>query len=156
MPVAWRVTKKKYAANAFDGEGARLHGGRWSSQGVPVIYVSGSLALATLEVLVNLQDKKPLSAYLSYRVEFAEELVEVVRDLPSSWSRNPSPPQTKAIGDDWVRRRTSVLLRVPSVVLPDAEEWNYLVNPAHPRFKELRISSASPLSLDPRLVKDQE
>ena len=156
MPVAWRVTKQKYAANAFDGERARLHGGRWSSQGVPVVYVSGSLALATLEIFVNLQDDKPMSAYLSYRVEFAEELVEIIRDLPGTWSGNPSPPQTRAMGDDWIRRGTSVLLRVPSVVLPDAEEWNYLVNPAHRDFKKLRISGSSPLSLDARLVKQQE
>ena len=46
MPSAWRLVKTKYLANAFDGEGARLSGGRWNSHGVSVVYVSQSLSLA--------------------------------------------------------------------------------------------------------------
>lgn len=153
MLVGWRIIKRRYAANAFDGEGARRYGGRWTSPGIPVVHLSGSLALATLEILVNLQDDGPLPAYVSYRVEFAEELVEAVGDLPDGWSSHPPPAETRALGDDWVRRGSSVLLRVPSVVLPGAGEWNYLANPAHPRFAEVRIASTGPLPLDPRLVR---
>ena len=31
----WRLLKTKHAAHAFDGEGARLYGGRWNSPGGP-------------------------------------------------------------------------------------------------------------------------
>ena len=55
MPRAWRLVKARHAAGAFDGEGARLHGGRWNSRGARVVYVSSSRSLAALELLVHLE-----------------------------------------------------------------------------------------------------
>ena len=63
MIAAWRLSKTRYAGTAFDGEGARLNGGRWNSVGTRVAYASASIALATLEVLVGLQDTAVLSFY---------------------------------------------------------------------------------------------
>jgi len=45
----------------------------------------------------------------------------------------------------------TVALRVPSVIIP--EEYNYIINPAHPDFKKLRISRPEPFSFDPRMWK---
>jgi RES domain-containing protein len=36
---AWRIVKRRWAATAFDGEGARRFGGRWNAPGRPVVYV---------------------------------------------------------------------------------------------------------------------
>ena len=47
----WRLCKSKHAA--FDGEGARLAGGRWNRRGTAVVYASESLSLAALELLVH-------------------------------------------------------------------------------------------------------
>jgi RES domain-containing protein len=34
VPItAWRIVKARHTANAFDGEGARVEGGRWNSPG---------------------------------------------------------------------------------------------------------------------------
>lgn len=55
MPVVWRIVREKYAATAFDGEGAYRYGGRWNSQGRRVVYTSATLSLAALEMLVHLQ-----------------------------------------------------------------------------------------------------
>ncbi len=55
MPRAWRIVKKKFADHAFDGEGSRLYGSRWTSPGLPVSFAAESLSLAVLEVLVHLQ-----------------------------------------------------------------------------------------------------
>ncbi|MBI2497892.1 MAG: RES domain-containing protein, partial [Opitutae bacterium] len=41
-------------------------------------------------------------------------------------------------------------LRVPSVVVPG--EFNYLLNPAHPDFKRVKIGKPEPFSFDPRLA----
>nr|WP_180996015.1 RES family NAD+ phosphorylase [Tabrizicola aquatica] len=38
----------------LSGEGTRKHGGRWNSPGLPAVYCASSLALAALEVFVNL------------------------------------------------------------------------------------------------------
>src|SRR5437762_312824 len=48
----WRLCRR--AHGAFDGEGARRFGGRWSLRGTPVVYTSASAALATLEYFVHL------------------------------------------------------------------------------------------------------
>lgn len=38
----------------FDGMGAALHGARWNSKGLPVIYAAASLAGARLELLAHI------------------------------------------------------------------------------------------------------
>lgn len=51
---AYRLVKARYADTAFDGSGAKAHGGRWNSKGVTMVYASDSVALAALELLVHL------------------------------------------------------------------------------------------------------
>jgi hypothetical protein len=43
MITSWRIVKARYAGAAFDGEGARVVGGRWSSRGTPMIYTLGQM-----------------------------------------------------------------------------------------------------------------
>ncbi|MGH9898893.1 MAG: RES family NAD+ phosphorylase, partial [Pyrinomonadaceae bacterium] len=42
MPTGWRIVKAQYAALAFDGEGAKIYGGRWNSQGIKMVYTAQS------------------------------------------------------------------------------------------------------------------
>jgi len=151
MPSAWRLVKTKYLANAFDGEGARLSGGRWNSHGVSVVYVSQSLSLALVEALVHLKDSGILPAYSAVRVEFDEALITTVAltDLPPNWKSHPAPAETRAIGDTWVAGNASALLRVPSVVVPS--EFNYVINPNYPDFPLIRMEAPIPFPFDPRL-----
>ena len=90
----WRLVKTKYAESAFDGEGARLHGGRWNSPGTLVAYASDSSALAVLEVLVNLKDDSVLSSYSLVSATIPDELIETLdrRALPTNWNSSPVPP----------------------------------------------------------------
>ena len=55
MVVAWRMVQSHVADRAFSGEGARRYGGRWNSKGHGVVYTSGSISLAILEILVHIQ-----------------------------------------------------------------------------------------------------
>jgi RES domain-containing protein len=152
MVTAWRIVKSRYASSAFDGEGARANGGRWNSVGVRVAYGSGSVALATLEVLVGLQKTGVLSSYSLASAQFDEGSVEVVspESLPDNWRRYPAPPETQTIGDRWVREQRSLALRVPSAII--AAESNYLLNPAHPGFASVAISTPVAFAFDERLV----
>lgn len=43
------------------------------------------------------------------------------------------------------------MLAVPSVIIPG--ELNYLLNPAHPEFAEIRMGAPEPFAFDPRLVE---
>ena len=150
MLQAWRLLKTRYLSSAWDGEGARRAGGRWNSAGVRVVYTSGSLSLCLVEVLVHLPSGI-LPAYSAIPVEFEERLVTVLqpRQLPAHWKDEPAPAETKALGDAWVAARESAILRVPSVVVPD--EFNYLMNPAHPDFKRVKLGAPAAFPFDARL-----
>ncbi len=146
---AWRLVKARHAATAFDGEGARLHGGRWSSPGTRIVYTAESPALAVLEVLVHLQASAPLAAYVMFEVQVPEDLVQALARPPAGWRRLPAPDSTRRFGDAWVRAAKSVALSVPSVVSPG--ERLLLLNPAHADFRRVVVGKAQPFALDPRL-----
>ena len=149
---AWRIAKTRYANAAFDGEGARLYGGRWSSAGIRVAYASQSVALATLEVLVGLEKISLLPSYSLVSVQFDESDMEVLAlsSLPANWRTYPAPPELQMLGDRWIADNRSLVLQVPSAIIET--EANYLLNPMHSSFASLTISDALPFEFDPRLV----
>ena len=154
MPlVAWRITTKGDPGLAFDGEGARLHGGRWNRPGTRLVYASENLSLAALELFVHVDPEDLPRALFRFRVELPDDTFEVFprERLPASWREYPAPDETAAIGTDWARRGEGLALLVPSVIVPD--ENNVLLNPVHPRFRELEIGAGEPFSFDPRMWK---
>ena len=70
--------------------------------------------------------------------------------LPQDWRNLPAPVSTQAIGADWLQRRSSVALRVPSVVVP--VDSNVLLNPRHPDMNRVRISRNEAFRFDSRLL----
>ena len=153
MLRSFRIVKLRHAATAFDGEGAWRHGGRWNSRGTRMVYTAESRALALLEILTHTGNAALLAAYGVIEIAFDAALVVALldADLPDGWRASPPPPATQAIGDRWAADRGSVLMRVPSVLVP--EEFNYLLNPAHPGFHKLRIGEPQPLAVDARLAR---
>ena len=143
----------KWAGSAFDGEGASLHGGRWNSKGSRVVYTAGSLALACLELLVNIDYERTLLDYVAIPVEFDESLVLRVSraSLPGDWQSPTALPRTRAIGDSWLARGSSAVLEIPSRIVP--EEGNYLLDPDHPGFASVRIGQPRAFRFDPDLIK---
>ena len=68
MKLVYRVLRKAYARNPFDGEGAYRYGGRWSSPGVRLSYTSEHQSLAMLEYFVHLdKDDPPTDLVLAVR-----------------------------------------------------------------------------------------
>lgn len=149
--AAWRLVRAELAEHAFDGEGARLFGGRWNPPGLPVIYAASSRSLAALEVLAHLPRTLRTNAFVLYRVEFAEQAVETLDPaaLPPDWSQFPPPTSSQGAGHDWLKRTATPVLRVPSVLLP--EEANFLFNPRHPAFVRLLPIRERFFFFDPRL-----
>jgi RES domain-containing protein len=68
----WRISKRKYADTAFSGEGARKVGGRWNSRGQGMVYISGTLSFAALEVFVHMEveDVATMLAFIRVDVPF--------------------------------------------------------------------------------------
>jgi RES domain-containing protein len=150
--TAWRIVKARRAAGAFDGEGARVEGGRWNSPGTPMVYTSQSAALAALEMLVHVGRGSVLHAYVLIPCRFDEALVSRLdrRRLAKDWRSYPAPPELQQIGDEWVTRGTSAVLEVPSAVIET--DSNYLLNPRHDDFRTIRVMQPQPFDFDLRLL----
>ena len=153
MISTWRITKQKHARTAFTGEGAKLYGGRWNSQGKLVVYTAESRALALAEILVHLESAGVLSRYVVIQVEIDEANISHLdlRNLPKNWRAEPAPKRLKTVGDEWLDSGKSAVLRVPSAIV--VGEFNYLLNPSHPDFSKLRIHGPERFSIDKRLMK---
>ena len=58
---------------------------------------------------------------------------------------------TQRIGDAWIAAAKTAILAVPSALYP--EETNYVLNPSHPDFIKIEITSAEPFAFDPRMAR---
>jgi RES domain-containing protein len=148
----WRLCRKKYSA--FDGEGARLAGGRWNRRGTAVVYTSDTLSLAVLEYFVNISSRQAPADLVEVTAEVPEGLAMTTLDpatLPRGWRRYPAPEALAEIGSRWAEEKKTAILAVPSAVVP--QERNYLLNPAHPEFRRITVGKAEPFSLDLRMFK---
>ena len=152
VKTAWRITKAKHAATAFDGEGARVSGGRWNSPGTRVVYTSETASLATLEIIANVGRTDLLLAYVLISCTFDESLVTRIdrSRLPDSWRDFPAPPELAALGDEWVRGGIAAVLEVPSAIIE--HESNFLINPAHRDFGAIMVNEPRSYRFDLRLA----
>jgi len=118
-----------------------------------MIYTAGSLSLAAMEMLVNIEADQVLTAYTSIPVSFDDGLCRRLdqKQLPLDWSSYPIPVTTRDVGTAWAESKTSPVLAVPSAVVQI--ETNFLLNPLHPDFPKIRIGSAEAFAYDPRLLK---
>ncbi|MDR7120109.1 RES family NAD+ phosphorylase [Rheinheimera soli] len=150
----FRLTKTGFVSACFDGEGARLYGGRWNSKGSPCVYLGTSRAICVLETLVHLNNEQKLPLFSMLQLTVPEQLVSTLdpSDWPKDWAQDPAPSSTKEMGDSWLSGCSSLVLLVPSSVV--SGEWNALFNPAHPTAKSI-VSTAKAIefNLDPRLIK---
>lgn len=92
MPTVWRIVPEHRADLAFDGEGARLFGGRWNSRGTRIVYCSETGALAALETLVHLTPETIDRRLSLFGVEIAEDLIEILppKKIPGDWRADHS------------------------------------------------------------------
>jgi RES domain-containing protein len=65
------------------------------------------------------------------------------------WDAIPPGRVSLDVGDQWSALLSSVLLIVPSVIVP--EDRNILVNPAHPHGARLQARKLRRWTYDPRL-----
>jgi RES domain-containing protein len=102
-------------------------------------------------MLVHIERPDLLQRYLLIGLEIDESLIEELdrSRLPRQWRAEPPPIQLRTVGDEWASSNTSVVLKVPSVLVP--AENNFLLNPAHADFQKLVIGDPVSFSFDQRL-----
>jgi len=149
--ILYRIAKCDYVAD-ISGTGARLYGGRWNSIGRPMVYLASSRSLAILEVLVHLSPAIFPGGFCLAQFDVpADNIVTLMPgDLPANWQDILSPNQLKKIGDKFLKEQKSLLLKVPSAIVP--EEFNYLVNPMHPEASKIKLIKQQLFNFDERLV----
>jgi RES domain-containing protein len=150
--VVYRIALKRYIKD-LTGSGARIYGGRWNHKGVGVIYTSESIALATLEYLVNasmpLIPDDLVLAKLDIPDNILPEIISV-KKLPKDWRNHPAPLVLAELGTKWIIDCKALLLRVPSAVIDS--EYNILINPGHPDMKHISIKYER-FKLDNRFIE---
>lgn len=154
MPLVWRLTQPPFA-DELNGEGSRLFGGRWNSRGRNALYTASHLSLAVLEVYVNipqdLRDDLPVLEAVGIAIPDGAAATHVSQEQLAEFLAEPDPMiASRRVGDDWLDRSDTLVLEVPSVLIP--EETNLVLNPAHPRMREVKIVSTRAFRFDPRLV----
>lgn len=70
-------------------------------------------------------------------------------ELPAGWNSFPHLADTQKIGDVFVSDQKSALLKVPSAVVPG--DFNYLINPLHPHFSQIKIVGQVDFPFDSRI-----
>ncbi len=157
MSRIYRVLRKAYAQTPFDGEGAYLFGGRWSSPGIRLSYASQHQSLAILEYFVHLDQGDPPDDLVLAVAEFPDDIksetVEAVK-LPANWRASAAPPELTRFGDEFAQRKEHCLLWVPSVLA--LSEHNCLINTAHSDYKRMIVREVETLQYDLRMFRKKQ
>jgi RES domain-containing protein len=150
--MVYRIIESTDAERAFTGDDSMEKGGRWSEPGHAVIYTSGSLPLAALELLVHLDGdvRQQRFVCVAARIPATVSLTRCQK-LPREWNARPPKDASRLVGSRWLRTRRHAVLAVPSAVVPT--EHNFLIDPAHPDFFHIEVSAPVPFRFDPRLVR---
>lgn len=148
--ILYRFSRSEYA-NDTSGKGARLKGGRWNSKGFPVIYTSSAISLALLELLIHSASYEEIHSNVLIQIEVPDIPIKSLAktSLKLNWQKDID--YSRFIGNEFLKNKESLLLKVPSAVIPD--EYNVLINPGHPGFKKVTLISAKIFEFDIRLFK---
>lgn len=154
----WRIASdtRDYTADDLSGKGAESTGGRWNERGTPVVYTSTNRALAALETVVHLNaGGLPLNRYL-VEIIIPDDVWGSAQacdhtTAPVGWDAEPASKTSSDYGITWSRSNASLLLRVPSVIVP--EEQNVLINPRHPDLAKITARKVRKWLYDPRMLK---
>ncbi|HMI77295.1 MAG TPA: RES family NAD+ phosphorylase [Ferruginibacter sp.] len=147
--IVYRISNSTHSDD-LSGTGSKIMGSRWNSKGTPVLYTSQHISLSVLEMLVNTNFKDYAIAldllYIRLPEQQAIKTIEL-SSLKDTWKDDPE--YTRYIGDEFIKQKQSLILRVPSAVIN--EEYNYLANPLHADFKKIKIIKTKSFWPDERL-----
>ena len=151
--LVYRITKTQYAERLTASGGAA----RWNSRGPSspgqfVVYTAASRALVCLENVVHRSGEGLNDLFRVMVIDIPDALpIERIdlEILPANWADFQQYGYCQQRGSDWLLRGTTAVLQVPSAIIPG--EYNYLLNPAHPDFTQIRLTGTEPFRFDPRI-----
>ena len=144
----YRITHNKFASKLT----ASGRAARWNSNAQFLIYTASSRSLACLENLVHRSGVEGKNYFkliiINIPAEITHSLVRL-KDLDKDWSDYKNLAKTQRLGDKWLLKKENLILKVPSAIIP--EEFNYLIDPAHPQFSQIKIIRTEDFIFDDRL-----
>jgi len=146
--ILYRCTLKKWAKD-LTGQGAFLYGGRWNSRGQYAVYTAENNLLAALEVALRVPLTNISSDYVMVPIAAPDHAPVYLPQLPKTWNRNPK--LTQQIGNEFLDANKFLLMKVPSALMSNT--FNFLINPKHKMFKEVKANKPESLFFDERLIK---
>lgn len=146
--LVYRIVLTKYADRLF----APGRAARWNPNDVEMIYAAHSRSLACLENVVHRGATGLTQLFTVLVIEIPDRLeIKTIRlkDLPHNWTDFDQVHRTQAIGHNWIKSAESAILQVPSSIIQ--EETNFLMNPKHADFSEIKIAGRQPFIFDSRI-----
>jgi len=146
--ITFRITLKRWAGKlSASGRAAR-----WNSNGQFLTYSASTRTLACLENMVHRRAIGLDEIFQITLIEIPDDIkIKKItkRALPADWHMYQNYTACQQIGDNWLKQNKTAVLQVPSAIIP--EEFNYLLNPAHPDFAKIKVHSIEKFTFDARL-----
>lgn len=146
----------------LSGKGAEITGGRWNPIGVPVVYTSLTVELASLEYLVHYFEGFPnskLPSLLVATIEIQEEEILKIEPsfLPKVWRDSPAPSILHKVTEQWLKNKKYLALQLPTAVhsIQTESSYNILLNPFHDKMNDSLVTKIEPFTFDNRFQKPQ-
>lgn len=151
----YRITQEIYCDD-LTGNGAKLFGGRWNSEGLQALYTASSRSLALLETLAHTPAKMlQLKTYILVTVFVPDTVLQQavsLRELPEGWDAADIHQFTQKTGDIFLLDNKKLQLAAPSVLMP--EENIFVLNPLHPEIRKVKIVKKRRVHFDLRFGKN--
>jgi RES domain-containing protein len=143
--VLWRISRHR----DLSGVGGLKAAGRWHHAGHVIVYLTETPASALLEVCVHTSANDIPPEFTLLKIEGPNVEVPSIKidDLPDDWRTQLEV--TRDLGAAWLENNESVLLAVPSAIVP--ETVNILLNPSHKQAAKFRIADVFSYPFDLRL-----
>ena len=148
--IVYRLSKAQYAQD-LSGKGAELVGGRWNSRGNAMLYTSQSIALCVTEIAVHVPLGILPKDYQLIHIEIPDEDLLEMKRLPKDWQSFPHSNSTQMIGDKFLKEHKHLVFKVPSAAVQG--EFNFLINPRHKNFSQIKIVKIEDFNFDERLFR---
>ena len=142
--LLWRISE--FAD--LDGVGAAEFPGRWNEATYPAVYCSDHPSTSLLEILVHTEREDIPATFQLLQIGTPDSIRTFEPEIPQNWLHQIE--QTQRIGTRFLKELEFPLMRIPSIVMPQAS--NYLFNPSHPGAASIRIVETWRYPFDSRLL----
>lgn len=149
----YRIAKEKHIDD-LSGDGAsKQKENRWNPFGISMLYTSESRALSALELSKYVNPYISIPDYSIAEIEIPDN-PKLILSLDEEFYKDDwtnKPALTQEVGEYFVNQNQHLALKVPSVWMYECH--NYLLNPNHEEFHNVKILNVKPFPFKGKLFE---